>query len=332
MPAGEQCGVRRRPGGDGPEDALGQPAGGGDGAGGRLLLRLSDRVGGAGAERRGQASEAERYAVAQQFARFGTVCRLFAPLYRQVTLRGLVAAGGDRALALGDVKAAWTRYLQADNDGRGVILIGHSQGARMLKALLAEAIVGTPAEKRIIAAYLIGNNLLVPAGKVSGGEAGRLPLCERGDQTGCAVSYVSFRSSAPPPANARFGRSEAAGMEVACVSPAMLSGDKGELRPVLPVRGRQIGGRVNPVPPFLTAVKTPSYTMTGAFSGVCMRSADGAHYLSVAPRASVYDDFLARAERPDGGWGLHVADVSLAMGNLVTLAAMQRDAWLKSRR
>ncbi len=35
--------------------------------------------------------------------------------------------GGDR-----DVKAAWNDYLARDNKGRGVVLIGHSQGSLIL--------------------------------------------------------------------------------------------------------------------------------------------------------------------------------------------------------
>ena len=43
------------------------------------------------------ADAAERNVIKQQFARFGSACRLFAPLYRQVTLAGLramIAGGG----------------------------------------------------------------------------------------------------------------------------------------------------------------------------------------------------------------------------------------------
>ena len=69
-----------------------------------------------------------------QFARFGSECRTFAPLYRQVTLTALRAgiAGKpmavDRVLGYNDVVDAWKYYLEHDNQGRGVVLIGHSQG------------------------------------------------------------------------------------------------------------------------------------------------------------------------------------------------------------
>ena len=62
-----------------------------------------------------------------QAAQFERVCRVYAPMYRQVTS----AHGTEgRELAYHDVRAAWRDYLAHDNDGRGVVLIGHSQGAR----------------------------------------------------------------------------------------------------------------------------------------------------------------------------------------------------------
>ena len=80
----------------------------------------------------------EKRAVAQQFAAFASVCRPFAPIYRQVTIAGVEAVlrheplPVDFELPYEDVRAAWRHYLAHDNGGRGVVLIGHSQGARIL--------------------------------------------------------------------------------------------------------------------------------------------------------------------------------------------------------
>ncbi|MFN7927992.1 MAG: DUF3089 domain-containing protein [Blastocatellia bacterium] len=77
----------------------------------------------------------EQRVIAAQFARFGSVCRPYAPLYRQVTLTALRARmsgkpmAADGALAYNDVLDAWKYYLEHDNKGRGVVLIGHSQGS-----------------------------------------------------------------------------------------------------------------------------------------------------------------------------------------------------------
>ena len=118
----------------------------------------------------------ERGVVHAQFARFSEVCRPFAPLYRQVTLtalRAAMAGNGDAmsggALAYGDVRDAWRHYLEHDNEGRGVILVGHSQGARMLQTLINQEIEGEPVQDQVISAYLIGWNVQVPEGETVGG-------------------------------------------------------------------------------------------------------------------------------------------------------------------
>src|SRR5580700_7903054 len=74
---------------------------------------------------------AELNVIRQQFARMGSRCRLYAPMYRQVTLAGLRtllagAASGvtiDHGLHYDDVRDAWNYYLEHDNKGRGYVLI-----------------------------------------------------------------------------------------------------------------------------------------------------------------------------------------------------------------
>ncbi|HST35954.1 MAG TPA: DUF3089 domain-containing protein, partial [Allosphingosinicella sp.] len=77
----------------------------------------------------------EQLAAVVQFARFASLCRPYAPLYRQATVRsiGAMFMGQDPIpifnLAYGDVIAAWRHYLAHDNRGRPFVLIGHSQGS-----------------------------------------------------------------------------------------------------------------------------------------------------------------------------------------------------------
>ena len=118
----------------------------------------------------------EAHAIQAQFARFGEVCRLYAPIYRQATstaLRNLLvgkAADIDRDMLVNDVAAAWQHYLESENDGRGVLLIGHSQGAGVLTELIVNEIDGQEAQNRIVAAYLLGaSGVLVPKGRDIGG-------------------------------------------------------------------------------------------------------------------------------------------------------------------
>src|SRR5262245_6462578 len=189
---------------------------------------------------------AERGVVRSQFARFGAACRLFAPMYRQVTLAALRAGiagtpmNPDRALGYNDVLNAWNYYLQHDNQGRGVVLIGHSQGSGVLTQLIKNEIDGKPVQSKIISALLLGTSLPVPKGKDVGGAFQKMPLCHSAPQTGCVITYASFRSTVPPPADSRFGKAADPAMQSACTNPAALGGGSAELHAYLSSRGRNI--------------------------------------------------------------------------------------------
>src|SRR5262245_34804455 len=191
---------------------------------------------------------AERGVVRSQFARFGAACRLFAPMYRQVTLAALRAGiagtptNPDYALGYNDVLDAWNYYLQHDNNGRGVVLIGHSQGSGVLTQLIRNEIDGKPVQSKIVSALLLGTSLPVPKGRDVGGAFQHIPLCRSASQTGCVIAYASFRSTIPPPENSRFGRVQGENMLAACANPAALGGGSGELHAYLSAAGRSIVG------------------------------------------------------------------------------------------
>ena len=104
-------------------------------------------------------------------------------------------AGGCKADA--DINSAWHDYLLHDNNGRGVILLGHSQGSGQIIRLLSQEVEKSPAERaRLIAAYIPGGNLLVPIGKDVGGDLKSTPLCRKSTQTGCVVAYSTFDEDA----------------------------------------------------------------------------------------------------------------------------------------
>ena len=276
-----------------------------------------------------------------QAGRFAKHCRVFAPLYRQVTLLALRDAmlgqpmKGDRARAFADVKAAWEEYLAYDNHGRGVVLIGHSQGSGILKELVAKVIEGTPVQRQIISVIIPGTNVAVPAGKDVGGDFKSTPLCHSDKDSGCVVSYVSFRADAPPPANSRFGIAAQPGMTVACVDPAALDGVVKPVDAYLGARGAGIASASQGAWSQDGAVVTTGFVkVPGLLSTRCVTSGT-ASYLAVTTNANpadkrtdhiVGDVMYGGKALPD--WGLHLLDLPVVMGDLVELTDDQAKAWL----
>lgn len=273
-----------------------------------------------------------------QAARFRQHCRVFAPLYRQVTLTALrnVMTGGDmkpdRALAFGDVAAAWKRYLAHDNDGRGVVLIGHSQGSGMLKQLLETMPEGE--RGRVVSALLIGTNVERSASAPREGDFAWMPPCTSADQHGCVVSYVTFRADVPPPAESRFGRAQGEDREVLCVNPAALLDHAGSADAIFSTGG--VGTSSAPMTEWVAGEPLPTTNFTaapGLISAECVET-DGASYLAVTvngdpadPRADdIAGDVVVGGARLDD-WGLHLIDMPVVMGDLVALTARQYGAW-----
>lgn len=283
-------------------------------------------------------TQAEISAAARQFARFGSRCRLFAPMYRQMTLAGLRSglAGGmdpmsNEALILGygDVRDAWNSYLQNENNGRGVVLVGHSQGSIMLIRLLAEEIESRPVHRQLVSAYLLGWNVIVPEERDLGGSLEITPLCRARDQFGCVVTYVSFSEDSPPPPGAFFGRTDFAGMKVACTNPASLAGGRATLDAYLNASRAGLPPWVEPERP----ITTPFVKVPEMISATCVHDGSGS-YLSIAvadqdgPRSTALGGNVMNADgTPNAVWGLHLLDADLGLGDLVDLLGAQTRAF-----
>ena len=282
----------------------------------------------------------ERGVVKLQFARFASKCRLFAPLYRQMTIAQLRKAiagegAGDQAMAYGDVVDAWNYYLQHDNHGRGVVLVGHSQGAGELEHLLRQEFDGKPLAKQLVSAILAGTHVFVKKGSDAGGTFGAIPVCRKIGQAGCVIVYNSFRATSPPAADALTERSDDPSLVDACVNPANLSGGAGALKPYFAAHERGFGNS-QPALPWVKDgpdVATPFVTVPGMLSAECA-SNDHATFLAISvhadPSGKRVDDFRGDvfthgAVRPR--WGLHVIDVELAMGNLLEIVDAQAKTW-----
>jgi Protein of unknown function (DUF3089) len=288
----------------------------------------------------------QRRAAAQQFARFGARCRLFAPMYRQFTLKALRAAAGphpipyDRELGYRDVAAAWRNYLAHDNHGRGFVLIGHSQGSGVLAELIRDEIDGKPIQAQLVSAILMGTSLPVPADDDIGGAFKHIPVCRSNDQTGCVIAFSSFRVQSPPPAGSLFVQTPA-GMRSACANPAALAGGAGTLDAYLSTNIATVIGDVGPHRAWTRPsrpIATPFVRVPGLLSAECVADAHGA-YLAVtthpAPGGGRVNDIAGDViidgkARPE--WGLHLIDANLAIGNLIAIVGEETRAYLAKGR
>ena len=266
-----------------------------------------------------------------QFARFASVCRPFAPIYRQMTLGAIeaYAAGANidaaAKLAYGDVLAAWRNYLATKNDGRPFVLIGHSQGSVMLQQLIANEIETHPAiAARMKLAIIPGFNVIVTQGRLVGGTFKKTPLCNRVGEAGCVIAYSSFRENNVPPEGAMFGITDRPGMTVGCVNPAR-PGATGWVpldsywyaRSTLPVPGGPIQWSTQGPPP------TPYLRTEGLVSAKCIN--DGQRgYLWIRTNHKPGEKWTDRIGGEVGvlgmflpSWGMHLADMNVAQGDLV---------------
>jgi hypothetical protein len=285
------------------------------------------------------AGQEEESVVRAQFARFASQCRLFAPLYRQVTLTALrTSLGGgnampDRMVGYRDVLAAWQYYLEHDNDGRGVVLVGHSQGSGVLAQLIQKELDKKPLDKRFIAALLLGTNVTVPKDKAVGGTFANVPLCKSADDLGCIIVYASFRDTTPPPDNSLFATSMDPNLVAACVNPAAIGGGSGELHSYLTTGGPGTSSTL--MGPWIEGktIDTPFVSPPGLLTAECKAGKSGS-YLSIHVNADSADsraddisgDVVTNGE-VQANWGLHLIDAHLAMGNLLDLVKSKSTAY-----
>ncbi|GAB2866480.1 DUF3089 domain-containing protein [Actinocorallia aurea] len=280
-----------------------------------------------------------------QAARFSDVCEVWAPVYRQRTLTALL--GGNLGLygpevqaesariAYEDVLRAWKEYLARSEDGRGVVLIGHSQGTGILRRLIREEIDPDPAARaRLVSGLLLGGTVAVRKGSDRGGDFQNVPLCEAESQTGCVLTYASFSNE--PGEDSLFGRVPAEDngsgfpsgpeYEAACTNPT-------SLRYNLPGIARTIL-RTDPVPGLLgiaakitywgepPTAATPWLVPSDKYVVRCVHE-NGAHVL----RYTGLPGSRTLHAAPLPTWGTHLLDVNIALGDLLRIVGKQTAAY-----
>lgn len=257
----------------------------------------------------------EESAVQRQGSAFSACCRIFAPRYRAATTKALADPENREkafALAYSDVERAFDWYMAHENRGRPFIIAGHSQGGAHTTSLLEKRIKGTKLQRHMVAAYVIGINLM--EGDLSPRLAG-IPFCSTSAQTGCFVQWNAvLAGSDNAPMLKAYAEAFAAqnggkdGGKPLCVNPVTFDTRRG-LSLSAEAKGAVAGDPgFGPMGPL----------QAGAVAAECR---DG--LLTVWPAPSL-------GLKPLPGGSMHFHDVGLFWADISANAALRAKAWFKA--
>ena len=259
-----------------------------------------------------------------QAARLNNSCRIFAPLYRQITLPSFGTPNAQELLDLAyrDVKAAWDHYLAEHNNGRNFVIMGHSQGTFMTTRLIQEEIDPSPGlRSQLIVALLIGGSVTVPQGGTVGGTFQDIPLCTSDAETGCAIAYRTYAEGFAPEGGSN-APSDPNTFDRACTNPAALAGGEGVFQGAyLPTSSNQTIFNVTPDPGY----GTPFVKYEDFYAGECVKDDLNASYLEIRVPPTDPNDERENLIPFDhilfdpGFLGTHILDFHFAMGDLIEL-------------
>ena len=261
-----------------------------------------------------------------QAARFRGHCRIFAPHYRQITYGAFSRPDVETLLgnAYADVRDAWRLYLRYHNQGRNIVIMGHSQGTFMTTRLIQEEVDQFPEVRaKLIAALLIGGTVTVPQGTLVGGSFENVPLCQSAAETGCVIAYRSYAEGFAPTSGSNSTGSAA--LDQSCTNPGNLAGGPALLTATyFPTHLNQPLFQIAPDPGFGTAfVSFPSF-----YSAECVKDSTDHSYLEISVTPGVGDmrtnpiPFDSAILAP-GLLGTHILDWSWPMGDLLELVAIK---------
>ena len=296
---------------------------------------------------------------AQSIAQMGMLaprCRIFAPTYRQKTLPELALSmitkiPADYSVGIGDVERAFQSYWDHDNTDpatgkrRGVVLLGHSQGAAVLAALIQHKFDNNAEMRRyLVSAVLLGGHIVVPTGKADGGGSDpkatfqHVPACQHATDTGCVVAYSSFKPGGQTPgSDADIVRvANDPQHQVLCVNPAALLATATTATTPLDsviytrklVGGNDLNqyGRISGLGQSLTVPNYPTgfARYHGTLTGQCKQALDGqstVSWLDITGGDNLVGPVQANF------YGLHALDFNLTAGDLKELIGRQATAW-----
>ncbi len=127
---------------------------------------------------------------------FNAAGRIYIPWYRQAHLRSFFSSdkiSSQKALevAYSDIRRAFQYYLDHYNNGRPIIIAGHSQGTYHAKRLLTEFFDSSDLRLQLVAAYLAGY-------EVHASQYEMLKPCADSTSTGCYVSWRTYNTTYVP--------------------------------------------------------------------------------------------------------------------------------------
>ena len=140
--------------------------------------------------------EVDHWPIRHQASAFSGAGRVFAPRYRQAHIRifdiGDSLSWAAANIAYQDVREAFLHYMENWNEGRPIILAGHSQGSFHGRTLLQEFFDQGPYQNLLVAAYLPGMDMYA-------NEFHSIPLCEQPNQIGCLCTWMTYGDGYRPP-------------------------------------------------------------------------------------------------------------------------------------
>jgi hypothetical protein len=266
-------------------------------------------------------------------AHYRGTCRVFAPLYHQMSLITYTAYWPfwddteffERAYA--DVVEAFEYYMRVHNEGRDIVLLGHSQGSHMLTKLVQDKFdEDETLREQLVSAVLMGPTAYVQVeeGERAGGSFENIPLCSSASETGCVIAFDANAATGPtvpersvpvyPP------------MERACVNPASLEDGAETLAAFMYPRTYE------EAIPFPEEVETAWVVYPELYTSACSAERGFAHVLEIAVSSEYQGEVpitpqdLEEALMRVRGFtdsNLHGAEYFLTNANLVPIVEQQ---------
>ena len=140
--------------------------------------------------------DTDHSSIKYQASLFNQVGRVYAPRYRQANFyayftKDHVQAAKAFDLAYSDIKNAFQYYLDHFNQGRPIIIAGHSQGTTHGMRLVKEFFDGTALQKQLVVSYLAG--IPIPQNYFAS-----IKPCNDPDDLNCVNSWRTYKYNYEP--------------------------------------------------------------------------------------------------------------------------------------